>query len=371
MAKMGNILQSFMASYGSTIGMKYLSCLDAEKAHHLALSFLSLQKKRHRTLCHDPILAQEIGGLSFPNPVGLAAGLDKNAVAMPALLDMGFGAIEVGAITPKPQGGNPKPRLFRLKEDRAIINRMGFNNDGLDVILGRVQERKFSGIVGVNLGKNKDGDAVEDYRLLLRSFYGVADYMVMNISSPNTPGLRDQQTKSYISDFLSGVLEGYPYGMTLHSESNLHERGACPLFLKISPDMKEEDLDYLLEQVVKHPIDGLIVSNTTLSRDGLISGHARENGGLSGRPLFRPSTDVLRYIYSKTEGKIPLIGVGGIEDGASAYQKIRAGASFVQLYTALVYKGPSCVSDILKDLKVCLARDGFDNVSQAVGVDCR
>jgi dihydroorotate dehydrogenase len=304
-----------------------------------------------------PILKQRIWELDFANPIGLAAGYDKDARIPGAMLDLGFGFVEIGTVTPRPQPGNPKPRLFRLDEDRAAINRMGFNSGGLDAVIGRLSRGRTRGIVGVNLGKNREStDAAADYEDGIRRVAPFADYLVVNISSPNTPGLRDLQARSVLDALLRRLIDARNTG------------GYVPLLLKIAPDLTTGERRDIAEVVLDTGIDGLIVSNTTTERPvGLRSGHADETGGLSGRPLLGPSTTLLFDMYRLTEGKLPLIGVGGVACAVDAYAKIRAGASLVQLYTALVFEGPALVGKIKTGLVELLRRGGFDSVSDAVG----
>jgi len=294
--------------------------------------------------------------------VGLAAGFDKDARVYAQMLGQGFGFVEVGSITPEPQPGNPKPRLFRLEQDGAVINRMGFNSEGHAASMARLQNRnRMGGIVGVNLGKNKlTEDAAADYEIGARNFGPLADFMVINVSSPNTPGLRALQgpevlrellrrTQAALSDACSGA-------------------GKPPLLLKIAPDLTDEDKADIAHVALETKIDGLIVTNTTIERpDSLQSSHRGEGGGLSGRPLFAPSTRVLAELYHATQGKLPLVGVGGIEDGRGAYEKILAGASLVELYSAMVYQGPGLAARVNRELAEILKADGFASVAHAVG----
>ena len=305
-----------------------------------------------------PILRQNLWGLDFKNPIGLAAGYDKDARAPDAMRQLGFGFAEVGTVTPRPQAGNPKPRVFRLDEDRAIVNRMGFNSGGLDAVVARLNRRARAGIVGVNLGKNRDSaDAAADYAYGIRRTAGLANYLVINISSPNTPGLRDLQARAPLDSLLRHLLD-------------VRAKTGCqvPLLLKIAPDLTSAERCDIAEIALDTGIDGLIVANTTVARPaGLVSRHAAEAGGLSGRPLFAPSTAVLADMYRRTQGRLPLIGVGGIASAADAYAKIRAGASLIQLYTALVFDGPALVGRIKQELAALLRRDGFASVAEAIG----
>ena len=305
-----------------------------------------------------PILRQRIWGLDFANPVGLAAGYDKDARACGAMLDLGFGFVEAGTVTPRPQPGNPKPRLFRLEEDGGAINRMGFNSGGLDAVVARLSRHKRRGVIGVNLGKNRDSeDAASDYEEGIRRTAGLADYLVVNISSPNTPGLRDLQARGALDSLLRRLID---------TRSGLSRR--VPLLLKIAPDLTTDERRDVAEVALDTGIDGLIISNTTVARPGgLRSRHAGETGGLSGRPLFTASTALLSDMYRLTQGRLPLVGVGGIGSAADALAKIRAGASLVQLYTALVFEGPALVGRIKTGLAELLRREGFDSVGSAIG----
>jgi dihydroorotate dehydrogenase len=340
-----------------------LRLLPAEAAHNASLRAVQLGAgrflQRREAAAADPgILRQRLWGLDFPNPIGLAAGYDKDALAPNPLLALGFGFVEIGTVTPRPQAGNPKPRLFRLDEDRAAVNRMGFNSGGLDAAVARLSRRERLGIVGVNLGKNRDSvDAVADYEEGVRRASGVADYLVVNISSPNTPGLRDLQARATLQ-------------LVLHRLVETREKsgGATPLLLKIAPDLTADECADIAEIVLGAGIDGLIVSNTTIARPaGLRSRNAAETGGLSGRPLFAPSTALLGDMYRLTQGRVPLIGVGGVASADDAFAKIRAGASLVQLYTALVFGGLALVARITAGLVDLLRREGFASVSDAVG----
>jgi dihydroorotate dehydrogenase len=305
-----------------------------------------------------PILKQRLWGLDFPNPVGLAAGCDKDARAPDALLRMGFGFVEIGTVTPRPQPGNPKPRLFRLDEDAAAINRMGFNSGGLDALVARLAHRKRAGVIGVNLGKNRDSaGATEDYEEGIRRTARFADYLVVNISSPNTPGLRDLQARASLEALLPRLLD-------IRNSTKY----ATPVLLKIAPDLTAADCRDIAEVALKTSIDGMIISNTTIARpSGLRSRYAAETGGLSGQPLFSASTALLANMYRLTQGKLPLIGVGGVGSADEAYAKIRAGANLVQLYTALAFDGPALIGRIKTGLAKLLVRDGFALISEAVG----
>jgi len=301
-------------------------------------------------------------GLEFSNPVGLAAGFDKHAEVPDDLLGLGFGFVEVGSVTPRPQPGNPRPRVFRLEEDRAVINRYGFNSQGLAVAAERLRKRHGrSGIVGVNVGANKDSqDPVADYVEGVGELAGLASYFVINISSPNTPGLRTLQARDSLDALLDHVLAARRKGGAQNS---------APLIVKIAPDLSPEDCHDIAEVLLARGVDGLIVSNTTTARPALRSDSRDEAGGLSGVPLLEPSTKILAEMYRLTEGKLPLIGTGGIASGHDAYRKIRAGASLVQLYTALVFQGPRLIGQIKQELADLLTTDGYDNIAQAVGAD--
>ncbi|QNL19378.1 quinone-dependent dihydroorotate dehydrogenase [Hyphobacterium sp. CCMP332] len=339
------------------LGTKALHAFPPEMAHGLSLKALKAGLVPVPPAVPDPILRTQLAGLDLPNPVGLAAGYDKNGEVIDPLLGLGFGFVECGAVTPRPQAGNPKPRVFRLTQDRAVINRMGFNNAGLVALKARLSARLGRpGIVGVNLGANKDAeDRAADYVTSLTALEGLADFFTVNISSPNTPGLRALQSKAALDDLLKRVMAA---------------KGAAPVFLKVAPDLKEEDLADIAASVIEHRLDALIVSNTTIERpESLTSPDRAEGGGLSGRPLFERSTALLRAFAQTLGGRVPLVGVGGIEDAATAYAKIRAGASAVQLYSALVYKGPGLVADINRGLAERLKADGYASVGEAVGVD--
>jgi len=330
---------------------------DAERAHRLTVAALRL-KPIAAPPPADPLLKTRVAGIDFPNPLGLAAGFDKDGHAPDAMLDLGFGFVEVGTVTPLPQPGNPKPRLFRLVEDRAVINRMGFNNGGQAAALERLLRRKERpGVVGVNIGANKDAtDRIADYANGVRVMAPVARYLTVNISSPNTPGLRALQDKGALDALLSAVAEA---------------RGASgpPIFLKVAPDLERTDIDDIAGVAIARGIDGLIISNTTVSRPPLRSPLAAEAGGLSGAPLRDMALARLRDFRAASGGALPLIGAGGIASAEDAYARIRAGASLVQLYSALVYEGPGLARTITDGLAALLRRDGFANVAEAVGRD--
>jgi dihydroorotate dehydrogenase len=324
--------------------------LDAERAHRLTIRALKLLPPG-LPAAPDPALAVRVSGLDFPNPVGLAAGFDKDAEAFAQMLGFGFGFVEVGTLTPRPQAGNPRPRLFRLAEDRAVINRMGFNNEGLDAARARVSRRRRGGIVGVNIGANKDsGDRVADYVAGVEAMGPLADYLTLNISSPNTPGLRGLQDRGALEELLGAV-----------------PRGGPPVFLKVAPDLEPDEVDAIARIALDRDVDALIVGNTSLSRPDLVGRHRGEAGGLSGAPLKPLALERLRDFRSATGGALPLIAAGGIENGVDAWDRIRAGASLVQLYTALVYEGPGLARRINAELKRLAAIEGFVNVSEAIG----
>jgi len=327
--------------------------LDAERAHRLTISALKLFPAGLPAR-PDDMLSVRLAGLDFPNPVGLAAGFDKDGEVFRPMLGFGFGFVEIGTLTPRPQAGNPRPRLFRLTEDRAVINRMGFNNGGQRAALARLAKRdRRAGIVGVNIGANKDSsDRIADYAAGVRAMLGVADYFTVNISSPNTPGLRALQDKGALDELLAAVMEA---------------RGAGPpIFLKVAPDLETAAVDDIARAAIDHGIDALIVANTTLSRPVLRSRHRGEAGGLSGAPLKRLALARLRDFRRATGGALPLIAAGGIENGVDAFDRIRAGASLVQLYTALVYRGPSLAEEIVGELRRLLTLEGFANIPEAI-----
>lgn len=339
------------------IGRPALFMLDPERAHGMAIAALKTGLGSGQQIV-DKRLHVNIAGLDFPNFLGLAAGFDKNAEVPDAVLRLGFGFVEVGTLTPKAQAGNPKPRLFRLQQDEAVINRMGFNNGGHEAAYHRLVARKRHGIVGVNIGANKDAqDRIADYVAGIHRFYAVADYFTVNISSPNTPGLRDLQARDSLMQLISAVSAAR---RAEKSEKAVH----IPIFLKIAPDLTEEGLDDVAEALLAADFDGLIVSNTTLSRDGLKDQElASEAGGLSGRPIFERSTIVLAKMRQKLGATMPIIGVGGVRDGQTALDKIKAGADLVQLYSAMVYEGPSLAADISKSVIKTMQRDGVDTVT--------
>jgi dihydroorotate dehydrogenase len=346
------------------VSLPLLRWFDPEDAHRLAIQGLRLLPPI-RPRPDDPKLAVRAFGLNFPNPIGMAAGFDKSAEAPDALLRLGFGFVEIGSVTPKPQIGNPRPRLFRLERDEAVINRMGFNNDGADAVLRRLAARAHLGsIVGVNVGANKDSsDRVADYVKLIETFAPVASYFTVNVSSPNTPGLRNLQQAAALDDLLAKVIEA--------RERVRQNAGDTPVLLKIAPDLSLAELDDVVHIARSRRIDGMIVGNTTLARPSTLreQARAREQGGLSGRPLFRLSTRMVAETYVRAERAFPLVGVGGIDTGGAALTKIRAGASLIQLYSSLIYKGLGLVDDIKNDLASTLLRTGRDSLSEIVGAD--
>ncbi|WP_159005882.1 quinone-dependent dihydroorotate dehydrogenase [Bradyrhizobium sp. S69] len=341
-----------------------LRWFDPEDAHRMAIQGLRLLPPM-RPRPDDPKLAVRAFGLNFPNPIGMAAGFDKSAEAPDALLRLGFGFVEIGSVTPKPQAGNPRPRLFRLERDEAVVNRMGFNNDGAEAVLRRLAARAhLGGIVGVNVGANKDADdRVADYVRLIETFAPVASYFTVNVSSPNTPGLRNLQQAAALDDLLAKVIDA--------RERVRQNAGDSPVLLKIAPDLSLSELDDVVHIARSRRVDGMIVANTTLVRPSTLreAARAREQGGLSGRPLFRLSTRMVAETYVRAEGAFPLIGVGGIDSGGAALTKIRAGASLIQLYSSLIYKGLGLVEDIKNDLASTLLRTGRDSLSEIVGAD--
>jgi dihydroorotate dehydrogenase len=346
-------------SLAERLGLPLLRRLDPETAHGLALKGLRAGLGPRTGPITTPRLALRLAGLDLPNPLGLAAGFDKNAEAVAPLLRAGFGFIEVGAATPHPQPGNPRPRLFRLRADRAAINRFGFNNEGMEAIALRLAARPPGGIVGLNLGANKaSADRAADFAAVLAHAGPFVDFATVNVSSPNTERLRDLQGAEALSALLQGVMA-----------ANAALARPVPVFLKIAPDLTDAELVDLVAVALEGGVAGIVATNTTLARDGLSDPQAAEAGGLSGRPLFARSTAVLARVAALTRGAVPLIGVGGVESPETAYAKIRAGASAVQLYTGLVYGGLSLVPAILGGLDRLLERDGFSNVAEAVGAD--
>ena len=338
------------------IALHILHRLDAERAHDVAL-FALRNTPSPRVKITTPRLHTTFAGLTMPNPIGLAAGLDKNARAIKPLLNKGFGFIEVGAITPLPQNGNPKPRLFRLAKDKAIINRFGFNNDGAATIAERLKTRPKHGILGINLGANKDSKTpANDYVKVLQTCAPHADFATINVSSPNTKGLRDLQKNQALPALLEQIME---------ARESLPNHP--PIFLKIAPDLTHKQIAQIAKTALTHKIDGIIATNTTVDRPNLTDKNATETGGLSGQPLFEKSTRVLARLAMETGGEIPLIGVGGVSNAAQAFAKIQAGATAVQLYSALVYGGLDLIREIAKGLDILLTEHGYDSIEQATG----
>ncbi|ANP45398.1 quinone-dependent dihydroorotate dehydrogenase [Candidatus Viadribacter manganicus] len=341
-----------------------LRLIDPETAHHAALLGLRAQLGPRARADRWPRLNTNLAGLELPNPIGMAAGFDKNCEAPDALLRSGFGFVECGTVTPLPQAGNPKPRIFRLSEDRAVINRLGFNNKGLDAFADRLAARAGRpGIVGANVGANKESaDRTADYVLGMGRVWKPASYVTANISSPNTPGLRGLQERGALEELLGRLREARAPLTVAH--------GRRPLFLKVAPDLDDAAIEDIAEIALSYELDALIVSNTTLQRPPhLTSDNREEQGGLSGQPLFQISTQTLRTFAQVLNGRLPLIGVGGVENGMTAFAKIKAGASAVQLYSAMVFQGPSLVARILDELDGLLMAEGFDHISEAVGVE--
>jgi dihydroorotate dehydrogenase len=338
--------------------------LPPEWAHRVAIHALQRGLVPQARL-HDARLEVTLAGLTLPNPVGLAAGFDKNAEAFAGAFRAGFGWVEIGTVTPKPQGGNPRPRVFRLVEEAAVINRLGFNNDGVDMVAARLARRRLAGgILGGNIGKNKESaDASADYVTAARALYPLVDYLTVNISSPNTPGLRDLQAATALERLMTALY-------ALRSQFTLSGAARKPIFVKLSPDNDAATMREIANLARAMNFDGLIISNTTIARDHIHQHRlAAEAGGLSGRPLFAHSTEMLRQLYRLTEGKIPLIGVGGIASAADAYEKIRAGASAVQLYTALIYQGFGLVERINRGIIAQMEREGVSSLAALVGKD--
>lgn len=332
-----------------------LFAIDAERAHRLTIAMLSLWggAASPRADQRSDRLGITVAGIAFPNPLGLAAGADKDGRAIDGFLALGFGSVEIGTLTPLPQAGNPRPRLFRLETDRAVINRMGFNNGGLAAALPRARKARRKGVLGINVGANKDAaDRIADYETGVAAAAPVADYVTINISSPNTPGLRDLQHGPALTDLLTRAIAA---------------RGTTPLFLKVAPDQEPAQIDEIARAAIDTGVDAIIIGNTTIGRPPLASPRAGETGGLSGVPLAALARQRLADFRTATGGAVPLIAAGGIDSGAEAYARIRAGASLVQLYTGLVYGGAGLPRRILGDLATLLARDGFTSVEQAIG----
>tara|TARA_R110002124_G_scaffold34193_9_gene112559 strand:+ start:12352 stop:13410 length:1059 start_codon:yes stop_codon:yes gene_type:complete len=339
------------------LGLMALKRVEPERAHRLAIRALKSGLMPARATVTSPRLRTEVAGLALPNPVGLAAGFDKNAECLRPLSQAGFGFVEVGAVTPRPQPGNPRPRMFRLPEDGAVINRFGFNNDGMATVAARLAARPERAIIGLNLGANKDSaDRAEDFVTVLSHCGAHLDFATVNVSSPNTENLRDLQGAAALEALLQSVIEARDW---------LPRK--IPVFLKIAPDLSDSELADIARVVIYRGIDGIIATNTTLSRRGLHGNHREEKGGLSGAPLFARSTQILARLHQITDGAVPLIGVGGISNAEDAYAKIRAGASAVQLYTALAYRGLSLAGEIAQNLDTLLEQDGFATVAEAVG----
>jgi dihydroorotate dehydrogenase len=357
-------LGSKLAEVPYRLARPLLRALEPEAAHRLTIKALgSGLLPIPRPGEDEPALGVRIWGHALANPIGLAAGFDKNGEVCDAMLGYGFGHVEVGTVTPRPQAGNPRPRVFRLPRDHALINRLGFNNEGLDVVAGRLAKRRGrGGCVGVNIGPNRDSaDPIADCAAMTQALAALAGYLVINISSPNTPGLRDLQQEAALRALLAAVLG-----------ARARAGAQVPILIKIAPDLDAAALKAVAEAAMAAGIDGLIATNTTLARPETLSDPRRlEAGGLSGPPLFAGSTAILAEVYRLTEGRIPLVGVGGISSGADAYAKIRAGATLVQLYTALVYEGPALVARIKRELAVCLRAGGFSSITEAVGSGAR
>ncbi len=337
-----------------------IRALDAETAHRMTVTALR-SAPLPPAPAHDPLLAVELLGLTFPSPVGLAAGFDKNAEVPDQALRLGFGFVEVGGVTPLPQPGNPRPRVFRLEADEAVINRYGLNSEGMEAVRARLAVRRRSaGIVGINIGANKESaDRTADYTQLVRCLAPVCDYVSINVSSPNTPGLRDLQGRAALDDLLARVRE---------ARDGLPGR-PTPLLLKIAPDVTEADIDDIVAVARERAMDGMIVSNTTVARPEWLKERekAKETGGLSGKPVFAPSTRVLAQVFLRVEGQFPLVGVGGVDSAETALAKIEAGASLVQFYTAMVFKGPGLAREIGEGLAAICQREGVDGIGRLVG----
>lgn len=341
------------------VGLAFIGRFEPETAHRLSLRALNAGLAPSAPTQTSPRLSVNLSGIELPNPLGLAAGFDKNGEAIGPLLGAGFGFIEIGGVTPRPQPGNPRPRVFRLREDQAVINRLGFNSDGAIAVAERLKVRRRQGVVGLNIGPNRDSsDWAGDYVSVLETCGGFVDFATVNVSSPNTEGLRRLQDAEQLTALIDAVMA---------ARDRLANRPR--IFLKVSPDISDTDADRIADAAAAGRVDGLIATNTTVDRDGLASPHAVETGGLSGRPLRNRSDRVLRRLHEASGGAMPLIGVGGIFTGEDAYAKIRAGATAIQIYTGLVYRGLSAVEAILGELDMLLKRDGFESVGQAVGTD--
>ena len=338
----------------------FLFNLDPENAHDLAIKSLKFNPfpRKMFEVEDEQILKIELLGKNFPNPIGLAAGFDKSAEAYNSLLRLGFGFVEVGTVTPLKQFGNPKPRIFRLKDDDALINRLGFNNDGIEIIKNRIKLNNKKGIVGVNIGPNKETkDQKNDFCLGLKNFFDIADYITVNISSPNTEGLRDFHEQEKLKNLLLAL-----------NKIKKENKTDISLLLKVSPDIEDNYISEIVDVATNNDIAAIILTNTTNgNRDNLRSEIKKEKGGLSGKPLQEISTNMIKKFYKQLNGKIPIIGVGGVDSGKSAYEKITAGASLLQLYTGFIYKGPSVVKDIKKGLIRILKAEGLNNIKEAIG----
>ena len=337
----------------------FLFSLDPETAHDLAIKTLKINPfpSKMFEVEDEQMLKIKLLGKNFPNPVGLAAGFDKSAEAYNSLLKLGFGFVEVGTVTPLKQFGNPKPRIFRLEDDGALINRLGFNNDGMEIIKNRIKSDGKKGVLGINIGPNKDTkDQKNDFCLGLKNFFDIADYITINISSPNTEGLRDFHDQEKLKDLLLALNK-------IKKENKTH----IPLLLKVSPDIQDNHISEIIDVATKSDISAIIITNTTDGNRDNLKSEIKEQGGLSGEPLQQISTNMIKKFYKKLNGKIPIIGVGGVNSGKSAYEKIVAGASLLQLYTGFVYRGPSAAKDIKKELIQILKAEGLNNIKEAIG----
>ena len=345
--------------------LKIIRKLPPETSHNVTLRLLKLYPN-YNNVFEDACLTQHMFGLDFVNPIGMAAGFDKNAEVINALFGFGFGFIEVGTVTPKPQYGNEKPRIFRLKEDSAIINHLGFNNKGSEYAEKKLKKLNLNSlsnrIVGINIGKNKETkNYIDDYNFCLEKLGPLAHYVTINISSPNTPGLRDLQNRGQIEKLVQSIKD---------KKNQVNSLNNTPIFFKIAPDMEEEQIRDIALMSLANNIDGLVISNSTIDRPKTLnSNYKNEIGGLSGKPLFLKSTLMLRKMYTLTNAQVPLIGVGGVSNAIECYEKIKSGASLVQLYTALIYQGPDIINKILKELVNILKTDGYKNIKEAVGKD--
>ena len=337
----------------------FLFSLDPETAHDLAIKTLKINPfpSKMFEVEDEQMLKIKLLGKNFPNPVGLAAGFDKSAEAYNSLLKLGFGFVEVGTVTPLKQFGNPKPRIFRLEDDGALINRLGFNNDGIEIIKNRIKSDGKKGVLGINIGPNKDTkDQKNDFCLGLKNFFDIADYITINISSPNTEGLRDFHDQEKLKDLLLALNK-------IKKENKTH----IPLLLKVSPDIQDNHISGIIDVATKSDISAIIITNTTDGNRDNLKSEIKEQGGLSGEPLQQISTNMIKKFYKKLNGKIPIIGVGGVNSGKSAYEKIVAGASLLQLYTGFVYRWPSAAKDIKKELIQILKAEGLNNIKEAIG----